>query len=300
MPTTTTRRGFTRPALTDAPDIIAAVGTHLDQIDTQMGSITQGTLAARPVTGKDGDYYIARNDTTFSPNGTPYWWDSSGATWRSLKHVASHGIGGGDALVGAGLYSARPAANAVPAGFLYKATNAGTYISDGTNWSMSAPGFYSLSITTAPEVRTNSVYGLMATPDRISGLHLPPNGKFVIGFSGTWQNSVASAGRAAIFLGAVQMKATDGTTVAVQEATGSANINEDTHLSSYFGGLQSVTGPYSGDATVGMVLRSNNTLGGTAEVFATGGLYDVSLQFRSATGSVTVSNRKLWIEVWGV
>lgn len=82
MPTTTARRGFTRVALGDAADITTSVGPFIDQVDAQMGSVEQGTLAARPGAGKDGDIYIARDDRTLGPYGTMYWWDSANNAWR--------------------------------------------------------------------------------------------------------------------------------------------------------------------------------------------------------------------------
>jgi hypothetical protein len=84
MPTTTTRRAFTRAALADAADLNVSLGTFVDQVDAQMGSVTQGVLASRPTTGKDGDIYIARDDRSAGPWGTPYWWDSANSAWRPL------------------------------------------------------------------------------------------------------------------------------------------------------------------------------------------------------------------------
>jgi microcystin-dependent protein len=92
MPTTTARRAFTRPALGDAADLTASVGPFIDQVDAKMGSITQGTLSSIPSTGqKDGDVYIARDDKTLGPWGTPYWWDSANNVWRQWAHGPSVG-----------------------------------------------------------------------------------------------------------------------------------------------------------------------------------------------------------------
>ena len=82
MPTTTTRRAFSRVALADPADIVTSIATFIDQVDTQMGSVIQGVLASRPTTGKDGDMYFARDDKTMGENGTLWIWDSSGAAWR--------------------------------------------------------------------------------------------------------------------------------------------------------------------------------------------------------------------------
>jgi microcystin-dependent protein len=70
---------------------VASIGPFIDQVDTQLGSVTQGTLNVRPATGKDGDIYIARDDRTLGPFGTPYWWDASGNTWRLLCQPQSPG-----------------------------------------------------------------------------------------------------------------------------------------------------------------------------------------------------------------
>jgi hypothetical protein len=103
-PPTTTRRGFPRIGLTDNPDIPRDMNALADSIDAQIGSVTQGLLASRPATGKDGDIYIARNDTTMSPNGTAYWWDTSGApTWRMLSAPVDPAVGvAGIRTLGAG------------------------------------------------------------------------------------------------------------------------------------------------------------------------------------------------------
>jgi hypothetical protein len=57
-------------------------------------------------------------------------------------------------------------------------------------------------------------------------------------------------------------------------------------------------GAYTGDVTTGQLLGRNlaATLMGLAVVFAAAGTYDVSIQFKSASGSVTAKERKLWVE----
>lgn len=157
------------------------------------------------------------------------------------------------------------------------------------------------------ESRTNAAYGLLTTPDRVSGIVLPADGLIAIAFQATWQNSVASAGRAALFVGANQVKIQrqvggGPNTVAVQEATGSATINNDNVLASTAVGLKGVDDTLSQpvDVTTGQIVSiggvaTATTEGGIFYIFAAAGTYDISIQYKSATGSVTAKNRKLWV-----
>src|SRR6266496_5146863 len=62
------------------------------------------------------------------------------------------------------------------------------------------------SIIATSESRTNAAYGLMPTPDCVQNVVMPTDGLIFISYQATWQQSVASAAFAAIFLNAVQLK----------------------------------------------------------------------------------------------
>lgn len=158
------------------------------------------------------------------------------------------------------------------------------------------------SVIATEESRTNVAYGLLGTADRVQSVILPTDGLLIIGFQGMWKSSVGGAGRAAIFIGASQIKAADPNAApTVQEATTSATADTYKALSSSMRGLSGGTGAtaYTGDVTTGQLLTydaSGSALGGFAVVFAAAGTYDISVQFKATSGSVTAKNRKLWVQ----
>jgi hypothetical protein len=183
-----------------------------------------------------------------------------------------------------------------------------------------------VSIIAATESRTNVAYGTLTTPDQVSGIVLPTNGKIRIAYQATWQESVAGAARAAIFIGAVQQKvAMDTAPGAVAALTNGVSANIDQPLFTTATGLASEAagglGPsaYGGDVTTGQAIGFGSTgnvrigqefngvpystfagpLGGPVEIFAVAGTYIISVQFKASSGSVTAKNRKLWVETVG-
>lgn len=169
------------------------------------------------------------------------------------------------------------------------------------------------SIITATETRTNTAYGLMPTPDRVSGIVLPADGLIFVAYQATWQESVQSAANAMIFLGSNPVSypstTTGGQTTNAGNVAGigNATVNRDTPLSSYPQGLISTNlfgAAYAGDATTGQFVFMGSPsgavgLGGIATIFAAAGTYDVSVQFKASSGSVTAKNRKLWVWTQG-
>lgn len=174
------------------------------------------------------------------------------------------------------------------------------------------------SIITTEEPRTNTAYGLLTTPDRVQNIAVPAESLLVVAYQATWKCSVAQAARAAIFIGANQLKATadNAAAPAVSEAShrnGGADVYVP--LFSTGQGLGSSSGPanYSGDVTTGQAFglitgaSGYNAIapgepyksGGPCQIFGLpAGTYDISVQFKASSGSVTAKNRKLW--VWTV
>jgi hypothetical protein len=152
------------------------------------------------------------------------------------------------------------------------------------------------SIIATEESRTNAAYGLLTTPDRVSGVELPTDGLLLIAYSALWKNSVAGAGRAAIFLGANQLKipASAGTGVpVVQEADGPGAADKYGLLYSVSHGLWVASGIVDMSlVTTGLAMPATS---GICVVQAAAGTYDVSVQFKSASGSVSAKSRKLWV-----
>jgi hypothetical protein len=152
------------------------------------------------------------------------------------------------------------------------------------------------SIITATESRSNTAYGLLTTPDRVPGIVVPTVAKLRVTYQATWQSSVATAASAAIFIGANQLKTpSQPAPVVVDAFMGGPNTARDVPLSTVANGLSSgdTTNPaYTGDVTTGQVLAP-------VEITVAAGTYDISVQFKSTSGTVTVKNRLLIVETVG-
>lgn len=163
------------------------------------------------------------------------------------------------------------------------------------------------SIITTEQSRTDTAYGLLTTADVVEDVVLPTDGLLGVGFQGMWKSSVAGAGRAAIFIGANQLKValSSGTAPTVQEASTSDPSGFGSRyvpLATASAGL--VCGPnassdYTGDVTTGQILGVGSSIAGPIILFAAAGTYDISVQFKSTSGSVTVKNRSLWVWTLG-
>lgn len=179
-------------------------------------------------------------------------------------------------------------------------------------------GFVGKTAISATESRTNTAYGLLTTNDRVQNVVVPTDGLLEVTYWATWQESVAGAARAAIFIGANQLKTIDASSPAspgVNEAlvgAGASTAIDKPLMTSSIGlvgsGIGTNTTAYTGDVTTGQAIgQITNTgsgspftiaaLGGACRIFAAAGTYDVSVQFKSSSGSVTVKNRKLWVRV---
>ncbi|SRR6266487_813148 len=150
------------------------------------------------------------------------------------------------------------------------------------------------------ESTSSASYVTLTTPDQVTGIVLPTDGVIAVLFSATWQNSIAGAGRAAIFLGANQVKLTATQTAGapqVHEITGPGGAAAPQYIHSHAGGLvgANTANNYNGDVTTGQLVADSGTAGGPAYIFAAAGTYTVSIQFKATSGSVTANSRKLWV-----
>lgn len=158
------------------------------------------------------------------------------------------------------------------------------------------------NISTAQSTSSTS-YTTLATPDQVAGVTLNTNGLIAVWFQGTWQSSIATAGEAAIFLNTSQVQvvnASASTGPIPQSASTGSTAATNGVLASFSGGLTSTTpaGGYTGDVTTGQIVAAESTgslLGGPCWIFAAAGTYTVAVKFLATTGSVTASNRKLWV-----
>jgi hypothetical protein len=136
-------------------------------------------------------------------DGTVEWGSGSGAVDTNLYRSAADTLKTDDSLVVAGTLT----------------VNGATIAGASNRGAVSIPAAESTSST------SNT---LLTTPDRIQNVVLPTNGLIVIGYQALWQNTVANNARAAIFIGANQLKVGDGGGPPVaQQATGPAEANDD-------------------------------------------------------------------------
>jgi hypothetical protein len=160
------------------------------------------------------------------------------------------------------------------------------------------------SIISAAETRTNVAFGLLTTPDRVQNVVLATDGLIEVWYQATWKDT-SNGGQVRIFLGTNEVKVATplapglvGTSTPPTTAT-----NKYRPLTSYAGGLISygdaTTSDYADDVTTGQIIGAfGDTLpvvGGPCYIFASAGTYDVSIQFNSGAGTLTVKNRKLWV-----
>jgi hypothetical protein len=174
------------------------------------------------------------------------------------------------------------------------------------------------SIIATEEARTDTAYGLLTTPDQVENVVMPTDGLIVVAYQALWKESVTGAARAAIFVGADQLKiahntATPATQAAARPSTAYANLH------TWGGGLASIdpaadtsqvtTGQVVGfhsqtpETSVNVEIDGSEVDGplfgaGPCYIFAAAGTYDISVQFKASSGSVTAKERKLW--VWTV
>lgn len=184
------------------------------------------------------------------------------------------------------------------------------------------------TIIATTESRTNTAYGTLTTPDQVASIVMPTDGLIYVVYQATWQASVAGAAKAAIFVGANQLKVASGAGLVTQAAVeGSGSTGVDRPLASFpFGLIGSQGAAYAGDATTGQVCGvapfysagyygalyelgsqqfdasssagaapTGAGAGGPCVLFAAAGTYTISVQFKSSSGSVTAKNRKLWV-----
>lgn len=159
--------------------------------------------------------------------------------------------------------------------------------------------WYTPTIIAEEQTRESTSYGTLSTPDEVKSVVLPTNGLILLGYSAVVKASKASAGAVSIFLGANQLKRqTVGSTAPeVQDLEVSTNA---IHIGSSVAGMASGSGIWTGpDVTTGQVLSVQGTSGGLTTIFAAAGTYNVSVQFKASSGTISAKERKLWVSVIG-
>ena len=148
------------------------------------------------------------------------------------------------------------------------------------------------------ESRSSTSYGTLTTPDQVT-VALPADGLLFVAYHATWQSSVLNAGAAAVFVGSNQAKRASsgvGAVPTVIETAVGSDAATDCVLGTSATGLVSQTTtsgtPYGGDVSTGQTIGVST---GVLPLFASAGLYNISVQFKASSGSVTVKNRRLWV-----
>lgn len=157
--------------------------------------------------------------------------------------------------------------------------------------------WYTPKITATEQTRESASFGTLPTADEISSVVMPANGLMLIGFRAQVKSSVENAGKIAIFLGGNQLKTVSLAGNEGQEAsTNTAGVFSN--VSSAVTGLTAVT-QAAVPVTTGQILGTS-TAGGFIAVFAAEATYNVTIQYKATSGSVTAKERKLWVAILGV
>lgn len=189
-------------------------------------------------------------------------------------------------------------------------------LSTAQNLGLNIPGSVGRGYTavTASQSTSSGTFTTLATPDVVNNIVLTTGGLIHVAYHATWQESVTNTANAALFLGTNQITslATQiSSAPTAQYAYINASINTNYQLVTYPAGLVSdVSGIYGTDATTGQTLGSvmgtgraspgapgASAYGGPCYIWAAPGTYNISVQFRVSSGTVSVSNRRLWVWV---
>lgn len=146
--------------------------------------------------------------------------------------------------------------------------------------------------------RENVAFGKLATPDEVAGVVLPKNGLIVISYRALFKSTVGSAGKAAVFIGANQLKGAAVGAPTVQETETLSSAGSFTQLGTGGQSLGTSGIASTSFSTTGQVLAGGSA--GPLYVFAEAGTYAVSIQFKATSGKVAVKERVLQVGVIGV
>lgn len=150
--------------------------------------------------------------------------------------------------------------------------------------------WYTPTIIPTEQSRTNTAFGLLETPDEVEEVVLPSGGLIIVLYRARVKSSGDSDGLVGLFLNDTQ----------VRNQHNEANVQYQTQGTIYDRvttarqGMEGANESGSSDATTGQVMG-----GGFVQLFADPGTYDVSFRFRATSGSVTASERRLFVGVLG-
>lgn len=165
-------------------------------------------------------------------------------------------------------------------------------IKEASEQAESATAFkwYTPKVIATEESRTNTSFGTLTTPDEIKSVVVPENGIIRIGYIALAKSSISENGELAAFVGSEELPPGGNTAI---------TTNEFRRFYSSVRGLErSSVGSSFGAGTV--MLRAGATLsGGMMEAAPPAGTYNVSVQYKASSGSITAKERRLWVAVLG-
>jgi hypothetical protein len=160
------------------------------------------------------------------------------------------------------------------------------------------------------DTTSNAAYTLLATPDQVASVAVPAKGYLKVKYFAAYKVSAAATVAAAIFLNSAQvgmvnvadLDVVDTASAEMSTAVGAGNVNKYAAVQSRTvvgggGGLVNVTGApadaaFTAFPTSGMVVSP-------AEIFVAAGTYTVSIRFKTSAGTLSVKDRRLWVETVG-
>lgn len=165
------------------------------------------------------------------------------------------------------------------------------------------------SVTATEQTRNSTSYGPLSgtlgtdATDEVRGIVLPADGLLVVAFDAMVKSSVGGAGSVAIHLNNTLVSRRFGTGTqgaAVTTSAGAANQYDEVTTSGDTGlSIGTATGGAMSPLTTGWVLTSGAASGGPCYIFAAAGTYNVSIQFKATSGTITAKERKLWVMAMG-
>lgn len=148
------------------------------------------------------------------------------------------------------------------------------------------------AITATEESRTNTVPGILTTPDQVSGLVVPSGALLLVRYRAQIKSSVNNAGTVGLYL--------NGTLVAPQNALGVPMAVATSGTNTYW--LAATSNVNSLGPTTKKLDLLNlapdaslpNEVGDVVAFDLPAGTYTVSARYSATSGSITAKNRGLW------
>lgn len=148
--------------------------------------------------------------------------------------------------------------------------------------------WYEPKVIATLQSTSSASYTKLSTPDEISGIVVPTNGLLRIGYLAIWSATVNEAGFAALKLNGNPF------------GTSHPGSRFETQSIGTEGRILSTSTSTEASLGNGIIQTTLPTVAfPMTEVFVGAGTFTVSVEFKATSGSVSVKERKLWVEVHG-